>query len=1243
MTYQNKFTSIALSLIVSSLIVGCSDSSVAEDTAVTTYRGTVIDPEIQGANVFLDANENGLYDSGELNTTTDDYGQYSINLPQSAIGKALVMMGGVDRVTKEEFLGSLSALVEATQREQNITPLTSLMHQYKRVNSDKTLDEVRSELSQKLGINADDFDKDIVANGNERLLKVALQVQKVAESIKENSVDTLDIKSIYETVIEKLASSSELSDALKSTITAKLPSESLAQAKVEDLNLEISELDIADLDADKLALTIANIKDSIQAVKEKSALGKKLHLNPKIRVEDDAKAKTEKGRRTLNSLGLADIDSGLKDKILGHKDFDFENSSFKDLRAKLDDLNLTKEELSTVKREEFFSSMDFDQDMRGDLKKRFDSNDFDFSMGSQNDFMSKMQEQNFFGNDSDLQEKIQAKLNTKSGIANGSNIVGSIIKGPIDGAEIRLLDASGALVTSVFSQKGIFNLGAQTLSSAYYVVESRGGSYEDEATKSIVAIDASRGLKALFTKEELQSIISNKESIAMTPESTIFTEIVLNDLSSGADVESAMSAAKSLITSTLIMNSSPMPSLDGDVFLEVGDFTTAFPKGPSEAFARNRAISFSYMLRDLDMNASEVFTLLDLVVDDLKDGKSDGITLADGRDVNVSEKFALARTKLFQNTTGKLMNGELSDGQRDQLQEMGFDTEMFGGTMGENQDNLAEETAKYLSASTLPTLHRLPLLSDEDGNNTDAKETYTLSANTNVDVTIETPEGSWVTPMWRYNNSALPVVIRAQRGDAMTLNLNNKLASDSTIHWHGFKIPAIMDGGPDVPVAPNASKAYTFTMQQPAAPLWFHPHPDMQTGKQVYMGLAGVYLLEDSITKELESSKQIPSGEKDTVLLVQDRRFAGSKDDARRELLYMNKAQDSDGMIGNTILVNGSVLPKQEVSNTKHRYRLYNVSNARNYDFALSDSKKFTVIGTDGGLLKNPVEVDHIVLGPAERVEIVIDFATYSVGDKVMLISKAFSGDMMSMMGSSDEDISETSIPNMGSMGSGMGRGMMQAPQNFNGMGGMGSISSMFANSNGGGVNIMRFDITKEESEDITLYSELPQNAEIYNRIPESSADNVGNEREFLMSMDMGTMGGMSSSNGMQMSFVINGKSFKADRVDEFINAGATEIWSITNMSPMAHPFHAHAIQYQILTRNGVAATGTDLGWKDTFLVQPGQTVRVIGEFDGEINKGDYMYHCHILEHEDAGMMGYFRIGDSGNLDTLYPNVVQQP
>ena len=497
-----------------------------------------------------------------------------------------------------------------------------------------------------------------------------------------------------------------------------------------------------------------------------------------------------------------------------------------------------------------------------------------------------------------------------------------------------------------------------------------------------------------------------------------------------------------------------------------------------------------------------------------------------------------------------------------------------------SEEEIFELDKEPITSTKLPSLHILPRMSDEDGNSDDTAATYTLRANEDVNVTIESAQGSWITPMWRYNNSPLPLVIRANRGDTMHLIFQNRLSSDSTIHSHGFKIPADMDGGPDYPVAPDANKTYTFTMNQPAAPLWFHPHPDMQTGKQVYMGLAGVFILEDNITKTLEKNNQLPSGNKDTVLLVQDRRF-GEEINGVKELLYMNEEDDILGMRGNTILVNGSVTPKQEVSNTKHRYRLYNVSNARNYDFALSDESNFTIVGSDGGLLKKPVEVNHILLGAAERVEIIIDFSKYLIGEKLLLISKPITGRMSTTTGSFD-------LP------------------------------------------IMRFDINKEEKEEIHLYSELPDDAEISKRLDPLQANNRANERDFILSMGM-----MFNQKGeLQTTFSINGKVFKPNRVDEFLGSNVTEIWKIRNDSHMAHPFHAHATQYQVLDRNGIPASGADLGWKDTFLIQPGETVRIIGKFE-DVNKGDYMYHCHILEHEDAGMMGYFRVGPTGHIDSL--------
>jgi blue copper oxidase len=157
----------------------------------------------------------------------------------------------------------------------------------------------------------------------------------------------------------------------------------------------------------------------------------------------------------------------------------------------------------------------------------------------------------------------------------------------------------------------------------------------------------------------------------------------------------------------------------------------------------------------------------------------------------------------------------------------------------------------------------------------------------------------------------------------------------------------------------------------------------------------------------------------------------------------------------------------------------------------------------------------------------------------------------------------------------------------------------------------MRFDIAVEVADDVQLYERLPDNAEIWTRLSEQDATA---ERSFVMSWSH-----------IPGRFLINGKEYAEDRVDELVAAGATEIWEITNTSPVPHPFHAHAIQWQVLDRNNSQPTGAELGWKDTVLVSPGETVRIIGRFE-PVNIGKYVYHCHILEHEDAGMMGVFEV-----------------
>lgn len=470
-----------------------------------------------------------------------------------------------------------------------------------------------------------------------------------------------------------------------------------------------------------------------------------------------------------------------------------------------------------------------------------------------------------------------------------------------------------------------------------------------------------------------------------------------------------------------------------------------------------------------------------------------------------------------------------------------------------NVSNLATVSATATPGAPTADFQYLPLLADADGNPNDSVATYNLTVDANVPVTVVTPTAKWTTPMMRYNGLQLPPVIMAKRGTNITVNVQNNLVQDTTVHWHGFKIPADQDGGPDLPIAAGATRTYGFGIAQAAAPLWFHPHADGTTATQVYKGLAGAFIVTDDITQSLEDAKQLPSGAYDIPMLVQDRSFSATTTAAGiRTLVYRGGMM---GMMGNRVLVNGVQQPTLKVATRQYRFKILNGSNARSYDFVLSDSSLFTVVGTDGGLLPSPVRTDHITLSAGERAEIVVDFRSMALNSTLSLVNRITSG--------------------------------------------------------GAARDVIFFNVATQADDDVTLYTSLPTQADINERIPVAS---VTKTRNFVLN----TVG--------MMSFAINGKLFNMNRIDERVSSNATEIWAISNATMMAHPFHAHAIQWQVLDRSGVPSTGVDLGWKDTVLVQPGETVRIIGKFDPVINKGLYLYHCHILEHEEAGMMGTFFI-----------------
>jgi FtsP/CotA-like multicopper oxidase with cupredoxin domain len=289
------------------------------------------------------------------------------------------------------------------------------------------------------------------------------------------------------------------------------------------------------------------------------------------------------------------------------------------------------------------------------------------------------------------------------------------------------------------------------------------------------------------------------------------------------------------------------------------------------------------------------------------------------------------------------------------------------------------------------------------------------------------------------------------------------------------------------------------------------------------------------------------------------------------------------GMLGDTICVNGSPNFKLSVRTRAYRLRILNGSNSRIYKLAWSDGTPLTVIATDGGLLEKPIEKKYVVLGPAERIELWADFSKYPVGTSLELVSKYFEAAMLEAeMG-----------PRRGM------RGGIRLP-------------------NGAPFSVLKIDVTTKETETRSL----PQKLSEIERYQRQDTDNADNPRRFSFFM-------------RHMHGLINGRTFRMQEVadDERIRLDSTELWELTNddrpmgmmMMPMPHPVHLHGKPFQVIERNGVLHSGyVDEGWKDTVLLMPGERARIVTNFTDY--KGLFLYHCHILEHGDMGMMRNYLI-----------------
>ncbi len=284
---------------------------------------------------------------------------------------------------------------------------------------------------------------------------------------------------------------------------------------------------------------------------------------------------------------------------------------------------------------------------------------------------------------------------------------------------------------------------------------------------------------------------------------------------------------------------------------------------------------------------------------------------------------------------------------------------------------------------------RGPGVRDATGNPAVLDGTTDDRGRTVFDLTLQTgskrivPAGEAET--WGINGPMLGPTLRARRGEVVAPVVHNELPEVTTIHWHGMHLPAAMDGGPHQTIATGESWRPEWTVENPASTLWYHPHPHGETAEHVYRGVAGLFLIDDDEGDRLDLPREY--GVDDVPLILQDRAFTdeGGLDLEPASFTESLSGAGAFGLLGDTILVNGTHDPFFTVTRTLIRFRILNGSNARFYNLGFVDERSFQLVATDNGFLPGgPVELTRLLVGPGERAEIVVEF---TADDDVVLRS----------------------------------------------------------------------------------------------------------------------------------------------------------------------------------------------------------------------------------------------------------------
>lgn len=437
------------------------------------------------------------------------------------------------------------------------------------------------------------------------------------------------------------------------------------------------------------------------------------------------------------------------------------------------------------------------------------------------------------------------------------------------------------------------------------------------------------------------------------------------------------------------------------------------------------------------------------------------------------------------------------------------------------------------------------------------------------------------TRMWSFGDSFPGPTIEAHSGRGIFVDWVNQLPARhllpvdyaihgaergvpevrAVVHLHGGRTPAASDGYPENWTIPGQTQSCFYPCAQHAALLFYHDHTMGINRLNTYAGMLGLFLIRDP----REDVAQLPSGAHDLPLVITDRLFT-----ADGQLFYPVSSNPDRPWVpevfGNAILVNGKLLPFHAVEPRKYRLRIMNGSNGRFYRFSFANKAEFHVIANDQGLLESPVATHRLPLAPAERADILVDFASMA-GSSVELISDSF--------------------------------------------------------------QVMQFRVAKQSGADTRA---LP--AELHAAARQAVEPAAVRTRRLTLDERMDDV-------QQSMGMLLNNTRWHAP-VTENPVLGTTEIWELVNLTEDAHPIHLHLVRFKILDRRSIdpyayQKDGTlrftspavppdafESGWKDTVRAEPGAITRILIPFEGYA--GRYVWHCHILEHEDNEMMRPFEV-----------------